>query len=1019
MRSLSCIGKVNIYFIGGADMTIRKYLINISFTVIILLYAMSGVSSAALDKKERQLAIGKYYNNNGEIFPPELTIGIYPLKKDPQFRYAHSSSQDVRPFVSTDGKKLYFISTYGSEEKPWKAVMSSGQFGGMQLTDSNLNELAIIPSPDESKLLLLVEHEKGTAKLVVADSDGNSLADIAKKIDPAQSQFIWRFDGTRIYYTINRADGEGMALMCASPDGKESIVLIEKGVSEFDTCKTKGRIVAISDNKLVILDDGMDSRSCSLKGKPQDISISRNGDFIAYSDGKSISIYDLEKRIVTSNSSPPDPQQIIDRQPAWSFDGKRIAFQREFYREDAPGIIVAASLVLLNIADGTEEEIKQSDVVRNRIQWLASDEALFFEQLPIDSIGTTPLLDISPTEINPMPQGIKWQRTKGPYTAESMRCYAIAPSDSRILYASLGDKGVYVTTDGGDNWRMIEAKDIYTSGVNALAVDCKNPLKIYAGINNEVRWNKGAKWDLYSGQSNRYKIDKLVSHPTKSGEMFGLCDGNRRIVRIQKEDFKELKELDGFTAEDLMIDKRNPSLLIVHDRDGVAIFSLDEGETWHKAIPPKGENKIIFLTGSKTQSDLIGIQTESRAVFYSRDNGKTWEPFADPLIESLWTEGKQKNVKEIFPLLLPGEKDDGAEAPYYTRFGPKKSEPLYKKNEMGFVRSTDGGRTWQSAGNGLSSPEIFAVQPLPDVSKGLLISTRGKIMLSRDGGESWSAVKPGNLLVSDVKLTAHPHKPGLVFAHDSRLSIFRSTDYGENWQPILQKSGDSDEDLIPAFGEMNKTTGSIFEFDRKDPNHIILCTTTGLLESLDGGIKWKKIAGFVWPGQKADMQPLQFVANRESITIGRKWKRSIFQTRDMGKTWHPLAAPFQGHRDLGLIGIDGTPGALYALTKEANGPVLWASKDYGSTWEKRPLPASKGEPYSFARSPADPKMLAVGIGGSVWLSRDDGMSWHDLGRCVDVGNFPIEILIFSPADNRLYAEVLKTGIFWIELPDTK
>ena len=277
-------------------------------------------------------------------------------------------------------------------------------------------------------------------------------------------------------------------------------------------------------------------------------------------------------------------------------------------------------------------------------------------------------------------------------------------------------------------------------------------------------------------------------------------------------------------------------------------------------------------------------------------------------------------------------------------------------------------------------------------------------------------METGNLPIWEVEFTAHTMKPEVVFGFDGNGIAIRSADHGKTWEKVLDVS-ESDEDVKRILKGTNQKTGHSFVFDRQDPEHVGICTPEGILESVDCGHTWKKMVEFSWPGQRSRIQPFMFVCNSHAITICRKFKSGIFQTRDLGKTWRHLEGPFRGHRIVGLAGRPENPGALCVLTKEAVSPVLWVSGDFGETWETRALPLNDYEPYSFAQNPANPDMLAVGIGGAVWLSMDYGKSWRDLGRLSDMDRAPITMMVFSPADKRLYAIVLRNGLFWTELPE--
>ncbi|GAF82352.1 unnamed protein product, partial [marine sediment metagenome] len=470
------------------------------------------------------------------------------------------------------------------------------------------------------------------------------------------------------------------------------------------------------------------------------------------------------------------------------------------------------------------------------------------------------------------------------------------------------------------------------------------------------------------------------------------------------------------TPDRLVVDERNPNLLVLYGHDGVFAFSCDGGQNWHTPKDPEVGETLVFMTGSRENEGLVFAQSKSRRTYFSFSDGAIWEPYADPLNPRLWTKEVRKIVAETFPYLLPGEKGDVMEGTKNLRALPREQGPIYKSMGWRIMRSDDGGRTWNPACKGLGWFDVSWVEPLPGVPAGVLAMGKRSIANSYDGGENWKIVETGNLRIREVEFTAHTMKPEVVFGLDRNGFVIRSADHGKTWQKVLDANGRA-EDVKRILAGTNQKTSHCFVFDRQDPNHVGICTLDGILESVDCGHTWKKMVEFSWPGQRSGIQPYLFVCNSRAITICRKWRSGIFQTRDLGRTWRHLEGPFLGHRIVGLAGRPENPGALCVLTKEAVSPVLWVSGDFGQTWEARALPFHDYEPYSFAQNPVNPDMLAVGIGDSVWLSMDDGKNWRDLGHLPDMERSPITMLAFSPADKRLYAIVLRNGLFWTELPE--
>lgn len=128
------------------------------------------------------------------------------------------------------------------------------------------------------------------------------------------------------------------------------------------------------------------------------------------------------------------------------------------------------------------------------------------------------------------------------------------------------------------------------------------------------------------------------------------------------------------------------------------------------------------------------------------------------------------------------------------------------KDGTGVWRSTDNGANWVSLSSGLASTKVYS---LTSNGETLFAGGRG-VWRSTDNGATWQQVVngPGNQLqVGDFHVTAFAVSGTTVFAAGNRYycncsetdeqgccwvhdaQVFRSTDNGETWTPILFKDG--------------------------------------------------------------------------------------------------------------------------------------------------------------------------------------------------------------------------------------
>jgi photosystem II stability/assembly factor-like uncharacterized protein len=178
----------------------------------------------------------------------------------------------------------------------------------------------------------------------------------------------------------------------------------------------------------------------------------------------------------------------------------------------------------------------------------------------------------------------------------------------------------------------------------------------------------------------------------------------------------------------------------------------------------------------------------------------------------------------------------------------------------------DSGRTWDGFADVGRNWDFAAVdwsaRDIKTIFAGLHESG-GKVMLSKDGGQTWKLLftdpefdKSGGLGVFNEKT--------LVYTQKGK-GIQRSTDGGQSWTKV------SDAAPIGRVVQVHKGTAYWLSAD-------------GLLTSSDGGASWKIQGNPV----EASIGPWLDPKNEKRFVVAGK--KGIFQTADGGETWKQIAA---------------------------------------------------------------------------------------------------------------------------------
>ena len=262
----------------------------------------------------------------------------------------------------------------------------------------------------------------------------------------------------------------------------------------------------------------------------------------------------------------------------------------------------------------------------------------------------------------------------------------------------------------------------------------------------------------------------------------------------------------------------------------------------------------------------------------------------------------------------------------------------------GVYKSTDAGKTWTHLGlrDGQQIPMI-AVDP-------------------RD---------PNKLFVA---VLGHPYGP------NKERGIFRSTDGGQTFTPVLQKD--------------ENTGGSFVDIDPKNPDTVYACmweerqgpwengafpgTGGGIFKSTDGGANWTQLKNGLPDVVQANLAIAPSNPNRIYATVAGMQSIGVYRSEDAGASWTKITddqrpAGRIGGGDLSVPRVDPkNPDVVYITST-----VSWKSVDGGKTWNAlRGAPG--GDDYqNIWINPNDPNIILIGSDQGTVVSVNGGETWSD------------------------------------------
>jgi len=304
---------------------------------------------------------------------------------------------------------------------------------------------------------------------------------------------------------------------------------------------------------------------------------------------------------------------------------------------------------------------------------------------------------------------------------------------------------------------------------------------------------------------------------------------------------------------------------------GVGVYkSTDAGRTWrHMGLTDTQTIGRIIV--HPTNPDIVYVaasghewtDNEMRGVFKTTDGGRTWNKI---LYKSARTGASDLSMDPRDPNTLY--------VALWQRIRRKWSDPRVEPgyNEGGVMKTTDGGRTWTDASQGLPAPEfrgrigIDIAQSRPDTLYALV-----------DNYEIGRMARPGQR-----DAYGRPMMEGQGFIKGA--DVYRSNDGGRNWTQTSRK----DDAMIAYLNDRQSGTyGWVFGQIRIDPTtpETIYILGVPLSRSTDGGRTFTGFASSV----HADHHGLWIDPANTNIIYNNN-DGGFYQTNDGGKTWKFAAA---------------------------------------------------------------------------------------------------------------------------------
>lgn len=205
---------------------------------------------------------------------------------------------------------------------------------------------------------------------------------------------------------------------------------------------------------------------------------------------------------------------------------------------------------------------------------------------------------------------------------------------------------------------------------------------------------------------------------------------------------------------------------------------------------------------------------------------------------------------------------------------PTEADTLYASGHpagggnLGFIVSSDGGKTWEQLSPGAGGPVDFHQMDVSKADPAVIYGVYGEIQVSRDGGRSWEKVGPAPDGLID--LAASAEDADRLYAA-TREGLIMSPDAGASWQRVA----------------LPRRPVSLVEVAVDGTIHAFVLGS-GLLRGEEGGSDWRTLSD-----DFGDRYLLHLAVDpTDSARLFAVTQESeLLASRDGGRTWRQLGAP--------------------------------------------------------------------------------------------------------------------------------
>jgi photosystem II stability/assembly factor-like uncharacterized protein len=560
--------------------------------------------------------------------------------------------------------------------------------------------------------------------------------------------------------------------------------------------------------------------------------------------------------------------------------------------------------------------------------------------------------------------GKTWTHLAGLRDGQQIPALAVDPRDpNRVLAAILGhpygpseERGIYRSTDGGQNWQRVISKDVNTGGSD-VEIDPANPNVVYASMwevregpwedGNEFNGSGGGLFKSTDGGSTWHPLNNGLpkdlsqiyvaiapSDPRRLYATLSTAAGKLGVYRSDDagdswtqitNDPRPAGRIGGGDLSIPKVDPKNPDLLYVVST--VTMRSADGGKTWSGFRGAPGGDDYQNLWINPNNGNIILIVSDQGAII-TVNAGASWSSWYNQPTAQFY----HAITTNSFPYQVCGGQQESGSA-------------------CTLSRGNDGAitfRDWHPVG--VIEYGYVAPDPLdPDVIYGGGRTEVSKFHFSTGQVQNVTPIplrNPKYRTDRTEPLIFSPVDPHVLYFASNVL--FKTTDGGNNWQTISPDLTRENPGVPESVGTLvpkgaDKSRGVIYALapSFKTTNTLWAGTDDGQLWiTRDGGKNWANITPkelSAW-SKVTQISASHFDEETAYASVSRfrinDTHPYIYRTHDGGKSWSSITAGLPDFGPVDTVREDPVrKGLLFAGTENS----VWVSFDDGDHWQSLQL----------------------------------------------------------------------------------